>query len=214
MAELKTEEEQIEAFKAWWKKNGTSLVIAVVVGVAGYFGFQAWQKSQAEHLTEASVLFQSMSEAALDLTDPNNVKSASFIADQLISDFDDTGYATFAHLYKAKMSVVAEDYPAALSALEAAKESTKDEPFKAVADLRAAQVLLAMGETDKALAQLDMVELPEFVGQKYEIKGDILVAQGNKSEARIAYQTASDALANSQVPTPLLTIKLQDLAEN
>jgi len=214
VTELKTEEEQIEAFKTWWKKNGTTLILAVVVGVGGYFGFQSWKQSEASHLADASVLFQSMSDAAADLSDPNKVKTVSFIADQLITEFDDTGYATFAHLYQAKVSVVAEDYDAALAALNAAKESTDDVSLKSIADLRITKILLTTGLFDDALTQVELVNLIEFDAQKYEMKGDILLAQDNKAGARTAYQAASDALVNSSIPTPLLDIKLQDLVEN
>ena len=43
MAEMRTEEEQIEAIKQWWKKNGSSLLIGVGLALAIVFGWQAWQ---------------------------------------------------------------------------------------------------------------------------------------------------------------------------
>ncbi|WP_350668795.1 tetratricopeptide repeat protein, partial [Pseudoalteromonas sp. 69-MNA-CIBAN-0232] len=58
MAELKTEEEQIEAFKAWWKKNGVMLIVAVAIAAGGYFGWQAWKNGQANYTSEASALYQ------------------------------------------------------------------------------------------------------------------------------------------------------------
>ena len=38
MAELRTEEEQLEAIKRWWKENGTSLLAGAVLAAAGVFG--------------------------------------------------------------------------------------------------------------------------------------------------------------------------------
>lgn len=213
MSELKTEEEQIEAFKTWWKKNGTSLVLAVSVGVAGYFGIQAWQQNQENHLVEASSLFESMSQAATDLTDEKNLKTVSFIADQLVNDFDDTGYATYAHLFQAKVDVIAEDFDAAIDTLNEAKASTEDVALKAIADLRISKVLVHQGELDKALSQLAMVSLSEFDSLKLELKGDVLLAQGKAGEARAAYQAARDA-QTQQAQNPLLDIKLQDLVES
>lgn len=213
MSELKTEEEQIEAFKTWWKKNGTSLVLAVSVGVAGYFGFQAWQQNQENHLAEASSLFESMSQAATDLSEEKNLKTVSFIADQLVNDFDDTGYATFAHLFQAKVDVVAEDYDAAIDTLNEAKASTDDVTLKAISDLRISKVLVHQGELDKALTQLAMINLTEFDSLKLELKGDVLLAQGKTEEARASYQAALSAQA-PQAQNPLLDIKLQDLVES
>lgn len=213
MTELKTEEEQIEAFKTWWKKNGTSLVLAVSVGVAGYFGFQAWQQNQENHLAEASSLFESMSQAATDLSQEKNLKTVSFIADQLVNDFDDTGYATYAHLFQAKVDVVAEDYDAAIDTLNEAKASTEDLTLKAISDLRISKVLVHQGELDKALSQLSMITLTEFDSLKLELKGDVLLAQGKIEEARSSYQAARNALTQ-QTQNPLLDIKLQDLVES
>lgn len=213
MSELKTEEEQIEAFKTWWKKNGTSLVLAVSVGVAGYFGFQAWQQNQENHLAEASSLFESMSQAATDLSEEKNLKTVSFIADQLVNDFDDTGYATFAHLFQAKVDVVAEDYDAAIDTLNEAKASTDDATLKAISDLRISKVLVHQGELDKALTQLAMIKLTEFDSLKLELKGDVLLAQGKTAEARASYQAALSA-QTPQAQNPLLDIKLQDLVES
>ena len=213
MTELKTEEEQIEAFKTWWKKNGTSLVLAVSLGVAGYFGFQAWQQNQENHLAEASSLFECMSQAATDLSQDENLKTVSFIADQLVNDFDDTGYATFAHLLQAKVDVMGEDYDAAIARLNEAKESTDDVTLKAISDLRISKVLVHQGELDKALTQLANISLTEFDSLKLELKGDVLLAQGKEKEARDAYQAARTAMS-SQAQNPLLDIKLEDLVES
>ena len=42
MADHITEEEQIEALKRWWDENGKQVVLAIVLTVGGYFGWQAW----------------------------------------------------------------------------------------------------------------------------------------------------------------------------
>ncbi len=41
MAELRTEEEQIEAIKRWWKENGVSLLIGAAIAAAGVFAWKA-----------------------------------------------------------------------------------------------------------------------------------------------------------------------------
>ena len=38
----RTEEEQVEAIKTWWKANGTSVIVGVVLGVAVIFGVRYW----------------------------------------------------------------------------------------------------------------------------------------------------------------------------
>ena len=213
MSEVRTEEEQIEAFKNWWKKNGTSLIMAVSVSVAGYFGWQAWTQSQANHASEASALYQNMSDAAADLTKEANRKTVTFIANQLVADYDDTGYATFGQLFAAKVAVEEGDFDGAIAALNAAKATTQDASFIAIADLRLARLLFEKNELDAALKQIDAIQSVEFNVQKHELKGDILLKQGDKEAARVAYQAATDALTG-KTSHPLLEIKLQDLVKS
>jgi len=35
VAEMKTEEEQVEALKRWWQENGKSLILTIAVSVGG-----------------------------------------------------------------------------------------------------------------------------------------------------------------------------------
>jgi predicted negative regulator of RcsB-dependent stress response len=212
MSELKTEEEQIEAFKNWWKKNGTALVLAVSVGVAGYFGFNAWTQSQANHITEASTLYQNMLDVSVDLTQEKNQKTIGFIADQLLSDYDDTGYAAFGQLFLAKVLVEQGDLEKAKTVLENIKTLTDDVTLQAVADLRVARILMATDALDQALTLVETIQLSEFAVQTNELKGDILLKQGKRDEARVAYQAASDA-NTATTSHPLLNIKLQDLVK-
>ena len=46
MAELRSEEEQLEVVKRWWKENGTSLIAGAVLAAAGVFGWNAWQTTK------------------------------------------------------------------------------------------------------------------------------------------------------------------------
>ncbi|MFD1382286.1 YfgM family protein [Rhodanobacter aciditrophus] len=212
MSELKTEEEQIEAFKAWWKKNGTALVLAVAVGVGGYFGWQGWQTSQANHVAEASALYQSLTEAATDLSKEDNQQTVRFVAQQLSEDYEDTGYALFGQLFLARVDAEAGNYDAAISALNKAMDSSEDASFDAIAKIRIARLQAEQGDHGAAMTTLENVTGDEFAGQVHELKGDILLAQGKREEARSAYEAAVAAMgANAQ--HPLLDIKLKDLVQ-
>lgn len=212
MSELKTEEEQIEAFKNWWKKNGTALIIAVAVAVGGYFGFQAWQTSEANHVAEASDLYQNLVQASADLNNEDNQKTLSFIAQQLKDDYSDTGYAMFAQLFVARLEAEQGHYNEAVKALNSAIEQTDDESFHAIAQLRIAQVLLQQEKYDESLAQLEKVTAADFSAQKQELMGDVYLQQGKREQAREAYQAAKNALVGG-TNHPLLDIKLQDLVK-
>jgi predicted negative regulator of RcsB-dependent stress response len=212
VSELKTEEEQIEAFKSWWKKNGLMTVAAVAIAVGGYFGWQAWKTSQANYTSEASALYQNLVQAAADLSDENNQKTVTFIAKQLSEDYGDTGYAMFGQLFLARVDAEKGQYDQAITDLENAIGKTEDASFIAIADLRIAQLMLQKDDFSGALARAEKVTEQEFDAQKQELIGDIYIQQGKRDEARLAYQKASDALGVG-VNHPLLDIKLKDLVK-
>ncbi|MDX1713508.1 MAG: tetratricopeptide repeat protein, partial [Halomonas venusta] len=60
MAELRSEEEQLEVIKRWWKENGTSLIAGAVLAAAGVFGWNAWQNYQEGQAEAASVRYQQL----------------------------------------------------------------------------------------------------------------------------------------------------------
>lgn len=212
MSELKTEEEQIEAFKTWWKKNGTSLVLAVAVGVGGYFGWQAWQTSQANHIAEASSLYQNLTEAASDLSKEENQKTVRYVAQQLNDEYDDTGYALFGQLFVARVDAESGNYDAAISSLKNVLTQSDDTSLKAIANVRVARLQAEQEKYDDALQTLGKVVSSEFSGQVNELRGDILLAQGKRDEARSAYEAAATAMG-PDAKHPLLEIKLKDLVK-
>lgn len=212
MAELKTEEEQIEAFKAWWKKNGVMLILAIAVSAGGYFGLQAWQTSQANYTSEASSLYQNLVQAAADLSDEDNQKTVAFIANQLTNDYGDTGYAMFGQLFLARVDAENGKYDEAIEALEAAIGKTEDVAFVAIANLRVARLLLQQKDYAAAITRAESVSEVEFTTQKEELLGDIFISQGKREDARLAYEKASEALGVG-VNHPLLDIKLKDLVK-
>jgi len=212
VAELKTEEEQIEAFKAWWKKNGVMLILAIAVSAGGYFGLQAWQTSKANYTSEASSLYQNLVQAAADLSDQDNQKTVTFIANQLTDDYGDTGYAMFGQLFLARVDAENGKYDEAIKALDTAIGKTEDVAFVAIANLRIARLLLQQENYAEAIVRAEGVAEVEFISQKQELLGDIFISQGKREDARVAYEKASAALG-AGITHPLLDIKLRDLVK-
>ena len=60
MAEHLSDEEQLQILKNWWKETGTTLVVAVLVGLIAYFGFQWWKNSQQQKAEQASALYSEL----------------------------------------------------------------------------------------------------------------------------------------------------------
>ena len=64
MAEHLSEEEQLESLKRWWKENGLSTVIVVVLAVGGYFGWDLWKGHRQAQTEAAAIVYQQMMEVS------------------------------------------------------------------------------------------------------------------------------------------------------
>ena len=60
MATYETEEEQLEALKKWWKENGRSILLGLLLGVLIIAGWRGWQAYQANRAESASTLYEQM----------------------------------------------------------------------------------------------------------------------------------------------------------
>ena len=55
-----TEEQQIEAFKKWWKENGSSIITGLLLGLAILFGARSWFAYQERSAENASDIYTSL----------------------------------------------------------------------------------------------------------------------------------------------------------
>ncbi len=179
------EQEQIDTLKTWWKINGnlvTGLVTAVALGVVSWQGWNWYQRNQAG---QASAIYGVL-EQAVGARDNQRVKAA---AGELAEKYGSTSYAPLGALVAAKASFEAGDLKTAKAQLSWAAENGRNE-FRDLARLRLVAVLLDEKAYDEALKQLEGSHAAAFDTRFAELKGDVLAAQGKKSEARAAYQGA------------------------
>jgi len=211
MTDMRTEEEQVEAIKKWWEENGKQTVVALVVVVGGWFGYQGYQGQQQETSEAASAVYQEV--LVLSASESEEDKGRrQVLLDQLQSDFASTVYANFAGLIKAKEAVEAGDLETAATELEAVKASTSDEELQLLATVRLARVYVSQEKLDEALALVSVEDAGAFNAEYLETKGDALLAKGDKEAAREAYSKALDASLLIEAKNPVLKMKLDDLA--
>ncbi|MEE3215917.1 MAG: tetratricopeptide repeat protein, partial [Pseudomonadota bacterium] len=152
MAELRTEEEQLEAIKRWWKENGTSLIAGAVLAAAGVFGWNAWQDYQEGQSVAASSSYQQLLDlASRDELSDNALTQAESLVASLREDHGDTLYSELALLMEARLEVAGGDLEAAREALESLIESSDDGYLVGIARLRLARLQSAEGQHDTAL---------------------------------------------------------------
>lgn len=212
MSEMRTEEEQIQAIKDWWKKNGSSLLIGIGAALAIVFGWQAWQNHQSNQRTQAASQFADLINAYSDTSDDKRADTVSYLADKLSGDFEDSAYATYGMLILARQQMMEQDDPeAAIKSLQWAQSHGAERgPLSLVVINRLAQAQFAAGQLDEALATIEGAKNPgSFQALFAELKGDILVAKGDRSAAREAYLAAREASGNDRYG--VLDLKLADL---
>ncbi|MDA8255077.1 MAG: tetratricopeptide repeat protein [Betaproteobacteria bacterium] len=188
------EQEQLDELKTWWKMYGnlvTGILVAVALAVAGWQGWNWWQRQQA---VKASVVFSGLQTAAMQ----RDAKRARELAGELIDKYSVTAYAGMGALLAAKIQVDAGDAQNARAQLAWAAENAKDPGLRDLARLRLATVMLDAKAYDDAMKQLAAEPGATFAPRFAELRGDVFAAQGKSAEARNAYDTAIakfDALA-------------------
>ncbi len=201
-----TEEQQVEAIKSYWQQNGNTIIAGIVLGLAGFIGFNVYQDNKFEEELLVSDNYQTLIEQS-----GKDAKAFTANGEKFISENGDNSYVSLTALALAKEAATHKDWPQVQKQLTTAIESAPTDGIKAIASLRLARVQVQLEQYSDALATLNS-NLPEsFTAAIEEIKGDAYLQQGKKDLARSAYQAAiaADGIATS----PSLQIKLDDLAQ-
>lgn len=201
------EHEQGERVRSWLRQNGGAILGGIGIGLVAIFGWQWWQHSKAQHRLDAATIYQALEDAA----EENNSELLDRLANELGDRYGDTLYGPMGLLQQADQKLEAGDLDAAAAALKRAAELSKDSAVAGLAKLRLAQVELAAGKAEEALARLDSINKGDYAGLAAEIRGDALLALGRNEDAIAAYR---DALTNLDTGAPnrgIVMMKLTDL---
>lgn len=199
-----SEEQQVEAIKDWWQENGKAVILGAVIGLGGLFGWRYYQDSVVEGQEAASVAYNS----AVQTLQTQGVAAADQVQ-SFIDSNSDREYAVLAAMQLAQAQVAEANYAEALKQLEWAKANTKDTAIAPVLAIRAVRVKAEMGDIEGALADLEAAKTEGWEGRMAELKGDLLLRNGDKEGAYTAYTEAQQAADASQT----LQLKLDDLAK-
>lgn len=216
-----TDEEQLEALKNWWKENGKSIIIGVVLAVGAVFGWRAWQSYQHTMLEQASDLYEEL----VDATQISNISNdevkfatVTHLSGRLKNEFDSSTYASYAALLLAKTLVEKNELDGAVGELQwVLDRSNPEENVYQIARVRLAKVLLALGGDDnanKALALFGSNMSSVYKASIEEIRGDLYFSLKQFDKAREAYSIALIEAKRIGSNNPILQIKLNDLAKD
>lgn len=205
MEVYQTEEQQVEAIKGYWEKNGNMIIAGIALGFVGFIGFNVYKDNKLDNELAVSDSYQVLMESSV-----KNESVFSENAQKFMADNADTSYVSLTALALAKALAAKEDWENAQAQLVTAIENAPTDGVKGIASLRLARIQVQQEQYEQALATL-ATPLPEsFVAAIEEIKGDTYLLQDKAALARDAYQAA--IAAGGLASSPNLQMKLDDLA--
>ncbi len=201
------EQEQLDSLKAFWKQWGnliTWLLVIVLGSIAGWNGWQQYQRSQAG---KAGAMFDEL-DRAVQAADAD--KAARVFAD-LKERYPRTAFAQQAGLFAAKLLYDKSKADDAVAALQWVSANAVEDEYKAVANLRLAGIQAERKQYDEALKTVAAVTQPAFAALAADRRGDILMAQGKRDDAKAAFETAFKGMPQTMEYRQIVEAKLNTL---
>jgi len=203
------EQEQVAALKSWWKEYGTLVTVALAAASLTLAGWQGWRYYQWSQSNSAVTLYEQLDQAER----AGDHKKVRNIAGEITGKYGGTAYGAYAGLAAARASFESGDLAAARTQLQWVIDRAKEAEVRDLARLRLAGVLLDEKNPAEALKLLEVKPVEAMAGLYADLRGDILLAQGKRGEARGAYQLALDKSEAGSPYRSAIQLKLDSLGE-
>ncbi|MDP3754511.1 tetratricopeptide repeat protein [Polaromonas sp.] len=204
------EQEQLDELKHFWKQYGDLITWGLIVifgAFAAWNGYNYWQRDQS---AKAAMMYDEVERAAQSGDTSRLDRAMADMKDR----FAGTAFAQQAGLLVARTYYDKGNIDAAKASLSWVAGKSADEGYQAIAKLRLAGLLLEAKAYDEALQQLTGTFPKDFVALAADRRGDILAAQGKKSEARAEYEKAYKGMDDRTEYRRLVEVKLNALGLN
>jgi predicted negative regulator of RcsB-dependent stress response len=198
------EQEQLDALKAFWNKQGNLITWTLVLALGAFAAWNGWNWWQREQALKAGGMFEELDRAAAS---GDADKTGRIFAD-LKDGFPRTAYAQQGGLLAAKLQAAKGQTDAAKASLTWVADNAVEDEMRTIARLRLAAVQADAKQYDQALKTLDAAKGESFEALVADRRGDVLLAQGKKDEARAAWQVAYKAMAERADYRRLIEAKL------
>ena len=202
------EQEQLDDVKAFWKRYGNLITWFVTVALLAFASWNAWGWYQRDQAAKAGAMFEELDKAAA----AGDAERAGRVFSDMKERFPGTTLAQQAGLRVATLQYDKGQADAAQASLAWVADKASEDGYRSIARLRLAGLQLDAKQYDAALKTLDAVTAKEFAALAADRRGDVLLAQGKKDEARNAYQAAFKAMDAKIDYRRLVEAKLTALA--
>ncbi|MFO1294996.1 MAG: tetratricopeptide repeat protein [Rubrivivax sp.] len=184
------EQEQLDQLKSFWKQYGNLITWVLILALGSYAAWNGWRWWQRDQAVKAGAMYDELDRVA----QAGDADKAGRIFGDMKERFPGTAFTAQAGLLAARTQFEKGQAENARTTLDWVAENAKEAEVQTIARLRLAGVLLDEKKFDEALKQLDAATAKEFEALVADRRGDILLAQGKKDEAKAAYQRAWKAM--------------------
>ena len=213
MSRYETEEEQVDAIKSWWKKNGTTTLSLLLVGVIAISGWRYWTNTQYVASANASSVYEILQ---INMQQ-NSFGEVSREALKLMQEQPKSPYAAGAAMIYAKYSIEKGDAEDAITKLNWIVENSKDFQLRNAALLTIARVqtdLKAFDKANSSLSELGKVNLKGAEKASFDyVSGLVALAESKTDDAREAFKRVVTNVKAEKNLMGLAQIQLDDLAQ-
>lgn len=213
MSRYETEDEQLDAIKAWWKKNGSQLLTVILIGVLAFSGWRYWTNSKWVESTNASSLFEVLQSSMQQ----GKFGEVSREALKLVQEQPESPYAIGAAMLYAKYSLEKGETDEAIQHLTWVSETAEDTQLRNLALLRVARIqadIKSFEAAEKNLTSLSQANLNGAEKANFDyISGLVALAQGNEVVAQQAFQNVVMNVDTEKNLMGLAQIQLDDLSK-
>ncbi|HBO24984.1 MAG TPA: hypothetical protein DD649_19180 [Providencia sp.] len=201
------ENDQVDAIKRFFANNGVALVVGLVIGVGGVFGWNYWQSHKTNVLQESAQKYEAVS-TQLHSGTVQGIEAAQKFA----AETDDV-YSAMMGLELAQISVDKGDLANAQKALTYALAKAKTVDMQDLISFRLARVQLALGNLDQAMTSIENIKGKSWQAAAQDVRGDVLLQKGDKAGAKAAYTQGLES-DGSQSLRGILTLKLNNVSNS
>lgn len=204
------EQEQLDALKAFWKQYGNLITWVLILALGAFAAWNGWNWWQRDQAAKAGAMFEELDRAML----AGDADKAGRVFNDLKERYPRTAFAQQGGLAAARLQFDKGQADAAKATLTWLAANATEDEYRTLARLRLAGLLLEAKQYDQALAQLAEAKSPTFEALVADRRGDVLLAQGKRDEARAAFETAWAAMDDKLDYRRLVEAKLVSLGGN
>jgi predicted negative regulator of RcsB-dependent stress response len=184
------EQEQLAQLKHFWAQYGNLITWVLIIALGGFAAFNGWNWWQREQAVKAGGMFDELDRAV----EAGDADKAARVFGDMKERYPRTAFAQQGGLLAAKVQFEKGQLDKARASLVWVADNATEDEYKTVARLRLAGLLLDQKQYDEALKQLDAATARDFEALAADRRGDVLIAQGKKDEAKAAYLKAWQAM--------------------